>query len=92
MNLLVELQSLYVTAARPLPSQRVEITTKSGATLVVDLSGLIAGRDIFWRLRQDRYFKMVKVDEQGVLCWPEGEDLAPESLGRYVVAQGVVAE
>jgi hypothetical protein len=89
MNLLVELQSLYVTAARPLPSQRIEITTKSGATLVVDLLDLIAGRDIFWRLRQDRYFKMVKVDEQGVLCWPEGEDVAPESLGKYIITPGV---
>ena len=91
MNSVVELQSLYVTSARPLSSQLIEITTKSGASLVVDLSDLIARRDIFWRLRQDRYFKMVKVDEQGVLCWPEGEDVAPESLGRYVVARGVVA-
>lgn len=87
MNSLVELQSLYVTAARPLPSQRVEITTKSRPTLVVELSGLIGARDILWRLRQERYFKMVRVDEQGVPCWPEGEDLAPESLGRYVVAR-----
>lgn len=87
MSSAVNIETVYASSAKPLPSQHIEITTKSGATLVVDLTDLIAGRDIFWRLRQERYFKMVRVDEQGVLCWPEGEDLAPESLKRYIVAR-----
>jgi len=28
------------------------------------------------------------VDPLGGICWPEGEDLAPDGLDRYVVSKG----
>jgi hypothetical protein len=81
------MEALFVTSVKPMSPQRIKITTKDGTITMIDLSDLIARREIYWRLRQDRYFKMVKVDEQGVLRWPEGEDLAPESIGRYLAAE-----
>lgn len=89
MSSAVESTALLATGVRPLESQRLEIKIKGDQAVIVDLSALVARRDIYWRLRQDRYFRMVKVDEQGVLCWPEGEDIAPESLGRYVVRENM---
>ncbi|GAB4435354.1 MAG: hypothetical protein OHK0011_18550 [Turneriella sp.] len=92
MSSVVEMHGMRLKSARALSGQKLEVVLADGSCAVIDLSSLIARREGYWRLRQDRYFRMVKVDEQGVLCWPEGEDVAPESLGRYVVAQGVVAE
>jgi hypothetical protein len=83
----VELGAIYVKTVRPIPGQRLELVLADGSTATADLSALIARRGCYRRLRQERYFRMVRVDEQGVVCWPEGEDVAPESLVRYVVAE-----
>jgi hypothetical protein len=85
----VELGAIYVKTVRPISGQRLELVLADGSTATADLSALVARRDCYWRLRQERYFRMVRVDEQGVVCWPEGEDVAPESLVRYVVAQEI---
>ena len=66
---------------------RLEVELRSGETVFLDLEMLIRQRDAYWRLRQSRYFAMVSVDPLGGICWPEGEDLAPDGLGRYVVSQ-----
>ncbi|MFZ9115388.1 MAG: DUF2442 domain-containing protein [bacterium] len=71
----------------PQPSFRLEVELRSGETVFLDLEMLIRQRDAYWRLRQSRYFAMVRVDPLGGICWPEGEDLAPDGLGRYVVSQ-----
>jgi hypothetical protein len=49
---------------------------------------LIQQRDIYWRLLQPRYLPMVNVDPLGGICWPEGEDLVPDGLDRYIVSKG----
>lgn len=54
-----------------------------GTPLSLDLEHLIKHREAYWRLRHERYFRQVSVDPLGGICWPEGEDLAPESLARY---------
>ena len=71
----------------PQPPFRLEVELRSGETVFLDLEMLIRQRDAYWRLRQSRYFAMVSVDPLGGICWPEGEDLAPDGLGRYVVSQ-----
>ncbi len=55
-----------------------------GRCLTLDLGPLIQRRDAYWRLRQDRYFRQVSLDPLGGICWPEGEDLAPDGLERYM--------
>ena len=71
-----------------LPTHRLKVELRSGETVFPDLDELIRQRDAYWRLRQSRYFSMVSVDSLGGICWPEGEDLAPNGLDRYVVSKG----
>lgn len=82
---MVEIREVRLKSAQALSGQKLEVVLADGSCAMVDLSSLIARRDGYWRLRQERYFQMVTVDEQGVLSWPEGEDLAPESLQNYIV-------
>jgi len=56
----------------------------NGDSGVLDVRHLLE-RDRFWRLRQFRYFRQVGIDELGALCWPDGEDLAPDGLSRFLV-------
>jgi len=75
----------YLKAVRPIGEQRVEAVLKDGSQVTIDLAPLIERHARYWRLKHDRYFRMVSLDEQGVLSWPEGEDVAPESVSRYLV-------
>ncbi|MBS0617811.1 MAG: DUF2442 domain-containing protein [Spirochaetes bacterium] len=84
MNSAVETGAIYLKSVKPLADCKLQATLTTGEAITLDLAELIHRRDIFWRLRQERYFRMVSVDAHGVLAWPEGEDLAPESVGRYV--------
>ena len=72
-----------VIQATPLEPYRVQVWLDDGESWMVDLNPLIQRREGYWRLRQDRYFRQVGIDPLGALCWPEGEDIAPESLARY---------
>ena len=71
----------------PQPAFRLEVELRSGEHILLDLERLIQQRDVYWRLRQPRYFSMVSVDPLGGICWPEGEDLAPDGLDRYMVSK-----
>ncbi|WP_082674711.1 DUF2442 domain-containing protein [Thiohalocapsa sp. ML1] len=83
MSSAVETPWPRVVEAKPLEHHRVEVSLASGERWTIDLEALIQRRDAYWRLRRHRYFRQVGVDPLGALCWPEGEDLAPESLARY---------
>ena len=63
----------------------LDVTLENSTLFHLDLNALIERRDAYWRLKQFRYFAQVKVDKQGRIYWPEGEDLAPDGLNRYVV-------
>ena len=63
------------------PTLSVEF--QNGPDIILDLTELLKTREIYWRLRQERYFKQVSLDPLGGICWPEGEDLAPDGLHRY---------
>lgn len=72
-----------VMTAKPLGEHRLAVSLHNGEHWVIDLNPLIQRRETYWRLRQERYFCQVSIDPLGALSWPEGEDLAPESLVRY---------
>jgi len=67
----------------PLDRQRLRVRLSSGEERLLDLTDLLDRREAYWRLRQPRYFRQVGIDPLGGLCWPEGEDLAPDGLERY---------
>jgi len=69
----------------PLTPYRLEVELQNEETVFLVLKSLIRQRDAYWRLRQSRYFSMVSVNPLGGICWPKGEDLAPDGLDRYVV-------
>jgi len=73
-----------VIRVEPLEAWRLRIWLASGQELLLDLSDLIDRREAYWRLRHPRYFRQVAIDPLGGLCWPDGEDLAPDGLERYV--------
>jgi hypothetical protein len=78
---------LGATGVSSQPPFRLEIELRIGENILLDLEKLIQQRDVYWRLRQPRYFSMVSVDPLGEICWPEGEDLAQDGLDRYMVSK-----
>lgn len=69
-----------------LEQRRICVQMNDGREVMLGLDPLVQRRDIYWRLRQDRYFRQVSVDTLGGICWLEGEDLAPDGLERYEVS------
>jgi len=57
----------YLKAVRPIGERRVQAILKDGSQVTIDLAPLIERHAGYWRLKQERYFRMVSVDEQGVL-------------------------
>jgi hypothetical protein len=49
----------------------------------LDLTPLIETREVFWRLKNFRYFRHVKIDPLGGLYWSEGEDISPTKIFHY---------
>lgn len=84
MNSLLKTPWVQVVEVIPLSGLRLKARLTNGQELTLNLEPLIESRDAYWRLRQERYFRQVSIDPIGGICWPEGEDLAPDGLGRYV--------
>ena len=68
----------------PLSGLRLQVRLTDDQELTLNLEPLIQSRDAYWRLRQESYFRQVSIDQIGGICWPEGEDLAPDGLERYL--------
>lgn len=83
MNSAVDWPWPRVVQVTPLAHGQLQIRLADDQAWQLDLTPLITAREAYWRLRQPRYFRQVGIDPLGALCWPEGEDLAPESLARY---------
>jgi len=65
----------------------VELLFEDGKKGTVDLSLYVTRGGVFSRLADMAYFKRFAVNKElGVLCWPEGQDIAPETL--YHAATG----
>ena len=53
------------TRVRPKPPFRLEVELRSGENILLDLEKLIQQREVYWRLRQPRYFSMGRVGSLG---------------------------
>jgi len=84
VNSQTEVSWSRVVEVIPLEQHRLRVRTTDSRVMTLDLDCLIQRRDAYWRLRQDRYFRQVRLDPLGGICWPEGEDLAPEGLEQYI--------
>ena len=68
-----------VTAVRALPTYRLEIEFSDGVRGVLDYEDRLFG-PMMEPLRDPARFAEVGIDELGVICWPNGADLAPDAI------------
>lgn len=68
-----------VVRVRPLSGLRLWVEFADGLSGEVDLTGRLWG-PVFEPLKDRAYFERVGVDEFGVVCWPNGADLAPDAM------------
>ncbi len=68
-----------VRSVKALDGYRLEVSFSDGARGVISLEGRLFG-EVFKPLRDPEFFKQVRVDEFGAVCWPNAADLAPDHL------------
>jgi hypothetical protein len=68
-----------VSSVRPLDDYQLEVSFDDGTSGVVSLKDRLFGA-MFEPLREVTLFRQVRIDEFGVVCWPNGADLAPDAL------------
>lgn len=70
-----------VVAVQPVGGCRLRLCFADGAAGVVDVATLVQFSGVFAPLQDPATFAQVRVDpESGTICWPNGADLAPETL------------
>ncbi len=75
-----------LTEAQPLNGYAVHVRFGDGTTADVDLSYLLSYGGVFEPLHDPAYFARLQADtEAGTIVWPNGADIAPETL--YAHAQ-----
>ena len=69
-----------VVEARIIKDYTVEVVFDDLKKAVIDLRKYL-GRGIFKELLDKKKFRRMKVDaELGTICWPNGADIAPDTL------------
>jgi hypothetical protein len=80
-------QPIDVIDAELLEGTLARLTFDDGLTGVVDLARIITYRGVFEPLRDPDTFRQMRLDpESGTIVWPNGADIAPETLHRAVLA------
>jgi hypothetical protein len=69
------------------PGSRLVVEFSDGISAEIDLSSRLFG-PMFEPLRDAAMFARVTLDSFGVPCWPNGADIAPDTLYRLAVALG----
>jgi hypothetical protein len=76
---------VHVTAVEVVGDHRLRLAFEDGVDGEVDLSSW-NWRGVFEPLADPEYFRQVSLDEEsGTIVWPNGADMAPETLHRWVV-------
>lgn len=73
-----------------LPEWQLSVTFNDGLTGIVDLSALVRGPDagVFEALRDPAFFAQVYLD-CGAVTWPNGADIAPDTMHKEICRNGV---
>jgi hypothetical protein len=66
-------------SVKSLPGYRLRVVFADGVQGEVDLSNRFFG-PVFEPLKDPVVFAQAGIDELGVICWPNGADLAPDAL------------
>ena len=71
---------VHVTAVAVVGDDRLRLAFEDGVVAVIHFAGR-EWRGVFEPLRDPPYFARVALDEQlGTIVWPNGADMAPETL------------
>ena len=68
-----------VSRVEALAGYRLHVEFSDGLSGEIDLSARLFGL-VFEPLKDPKLFVEVLIDELGVVCWPDGADLAPDAL------------
>jgi hypothetical protein len=68
-----------VISVKPLAGWSLDVTFADGTEGVISLEDRLFG-PVFQPLRDPDVLAQVQIDEFGVVCWPNGADLAPDAL------------
>lgn len=67
--------------AKYIDGYTLELIFENGRKGVVDFSSYVKKGGVFGRFSDLSYFKNFSINKElGVLCWPDGLDIAPETL------------
>jgi len=70
-----------VVEARPVGGYRVYLRFDDGVAGEVDLAAVISFEGVFAPLRAfDKFVEFEVATDLGTICWPNGADIAPETL------------
>jgi hypothetical protein len=77
-----------VVEARPVGGYRVYLRFDDGVAGEVDLATVLSFDGVFAPLRAPEQFAALRVaPELGTICWPNGADIAPETLYDAILRQ-----
>jgi hypothetical protein len=75
---------VHVTAVEVIGDRRLRLRFEDGAEGELDMAAW-PWRGVFEPLRDPAFFAKVELDEElGTIVWPNGADLAPETLHEWV--------
>jgi hypothetical protein len=81
-----------VTRVEILDGFRVRLTFKDGTVGAVDLADVVGKGPVFEPLRDRAYFRKLRVSRTlGTIVWPNGADVAPETLYARAVEASTAA-
>ncbi len=70
-----------IVEAKHIEGYKLELVFEDGKKGIVDLSTYVYKGGVFSRFADIEYFKQFYVNKEiGTLCWPDGLDIAPETL------------
>lgn len=78
-----------VKSVRAIEGFRLDVVFDDGTRGIASLEDRLFG-PVFEPLRDKSLFAQAFVDEFGVICWPNGADLAPDALYRKIRGHAVV--
>ena len=74
-----------VVSVEALAGHRLRVSFADGQAGTIDLTDRLFG-PVFEPLRDQDLFAQASLDEFGAVCWPNGADLAPDALHKFISA------